>query len=149
MFAGIAFHPGQRPASVLIAGHPAANLLQRQPAGRLAGSCRLGAEAIRTAGTPADVLEREKLSGNRKATFVDRFLGSEQQRRRGGRFQVDAQRVPGDFTQFPGAADPFANTPFEMTGGLMENGSEFWLKALSTDGTEAMEAGGSFVNEGN
>ena len=43
----------------------------------------------------------------------------------------------------------FANTPFEMTGGLMENGSEFWLKALSTDGTEAMEAGGNFVNEGN
>jgi len=43
----------------------------------------------------------------------------------------------------------FANTPFEITGGLIESGSGFWLKALTTDGTEAMEAGGNFVNEGN
>ncbi|MEE8307903.1 MAG: MaoC family dehydratase N-terminal domain-containing protein, partial [Gammaproteobacteria bacterium] len=43
----------------------------------------------------------------------------------------------------------FANTPFKMTGGLIENGSGFRLKALSADGAEAMEAGGYFVNEGN
>lgn len=43
----------------------------------------------------------------------------------------------------------FANTPFEITGGLTESGSGFWLKALTTDGTEAMEAGGNFVNKGN
>jgi 3-methylfumaryl-CoA hydratase len=43
----------------------------------------------------------------------------------------------------------FANTSFEITGGLIENGSGFWLKALTPGGTEAMEAGGNFVNEGN
>jgi len=43
----------------------------------------------------------------------------------------------------------FANTPFELTGGLIENGSGFWLKALTADGAEAMEAGGNFANPEN
>ena len=42
----------------------------------------------------------------------------------------------------------FANTPFEVTGGLSEGGSGFWLKALGPDGAESMEAGGTFVNGG-
>lgn len=42
----------------------------------------------------------------------------------------------------------FANTPFEVMGGLDEADNGFWLKALAPDGTEAMEAGGTFVDEG-
>jgi len=39
----------------------------------------------------------------------------------------------------------FANRPFDVVGGLTDNGSGFWLKALSPDGEEAMEAGGTFA----
>ena len=42
-----------------------------------------------------------------------------------------------------------AKTSFEVTGGLIENGSALWLKALTMDGAEAMEAGGTFAEQGN
>lgn len=39
----------------------------------------------------------------------------------------------------------FANMPFDVVGGLSDSGGSFWLKALTPDGAEAMEAGGTFA----
>ena len=42
----------------------------------------------------------------------------------------------------------FADTPFEVTGGLIQISSGFWLMAFTLDGAEAMQTGATFAEEG-